>query len=83
MCWDAQARTLTPTMRAAYFGLHTRQVETNAFDFVLGYGEWLRLFRSHNMAVERLVEEPPAAGAETTSTDRPVEWTSQWPVEAI
>jgi len=83
MCWDNEARTLTPALRRAYFGLHTRQVASAAIDFVLGYGEWVRLFRAYGLVVEALVEKRPAAGATTTFTDRPWEWTSQWPVEAI
>jgi ubiquinone/menaquinone biosynthesis C-methylase UbiE len=83
MCWDSEGRTLTPTLRHGYFGLHTRRVAPHAVDFVLGYGEWVRLFRANGMMVERLVEEPPPPGAATTFTDRPAEWTNRWPIEAI
>lgn len=83
MCWDHRARTLTPALRRGYFGLHTREVAPSAVDFVLGYGEWIRLLRTHDMTVERLVEEPPPAGAETSFADRPQEWTSRWPIEAV
>lgn len=83
MCWDSETRTLTPALRRAYFGLHTRRVAQAATDFVLGYGEWARLLRSSGLLVEALVEEPPPPDAVTTFTDRPREWTSRWPVEAI
>jgi SAM-dependent methyltransferase len=83
MCWDSDDRTLTATLRRAYFGLHIRNVAPGANDYVLGYGGWIRLFRSCGLVVETLIEEPPPAGAVTTFTDRPAEWTSQWPIEAI
>jgi ubiquinone/menaquinone biosynthesis C-methylase UbiE len=83
MCWGSEDRMLTPTLRRAYFGLHTRRVAPAAVDYVLGYGEWVRLFRSCDMMVEALVEEPPPLDAVTTFTDRPYGWTSRWPVETI
>ncbi|MEV6930153.1 class I SAM-dependent methyltransferase [Dactylosporangium sp. NPDC051485] len=83
MCWDHEARTLTTQLQRGYFGLHTRQVAAEAVDFVLGYGEWVRLFGEHDLVVERLVEEPPAEGARTTFGDRPAEWTSRWPIDVI
>jgi SAM-dependent methyltransferase len=83
MCWDSSDRTLTPELRRAYFGLHTRQVGQGAVDYVLAYGEWIRLLGSCGLVVECLAEGPPPPGAQTTFTDRPQEWTSRWPVEAI
>jgi SAM-dependent methyltransferase len=83
MCWDSADRTLTAALRRAYFGLHTRQVSASAVDYVLGYGAWIALLGSHGLVVEKLIEEPPPLAAETTFTDRPAEWTSRWPIEAI
>jgi ubiquinone/menaquinone biosynthesis C-methylase UbiE len=83
MCWDSTSRTLTPTLSRPYFGLHMRQVAPGAVDFVLGYGEWVRLLRAHGMLIERLVEDPPAADTRTSFTDRPTEWTSRWPIDVI
>ncbi|MDH6108210.1 SAM-dependent methyltransferase [Kitasatospora sp. MAP12-15] len=83
MCWDSEDRTLTPRLRRGYFDLHTRRVAPTAVDYVLGFGEWLRLFRSHDLVVEALIEQPPPPGAATSFSDRPAEWTSRWPVEAI
>lgn len=83
MCWDSDDRTLTATLRRPYFGLHTRRVAPEANDYVLGYGNWFRLLRSHGMVVETLIEDPPPGDAVTTFADRPAEWTSRWPIEAI
>jgi SAM-dependent methyltransferase len=83
MCWDSEDRTLTATMRRGYFDLHTRCVAPGANDYVLGYGEWVRLLRSCGMTVEALVEQPPPTDALTTFADRPTEWTDRWPIEAI
>jgi SAM-dependent methyltransferase len=83
MCWDSDERTLSATLRRAYFGLHTRDVAPGAIDYVLGYGDWIQLLRSNGLVVEALVEQPPPDGAVTTFSDRPAEWTGRWPIEAI
>jgi ubiquinone/menaquinone biosynthesis C-methylase UbiE len=83
MCWDSNDRTLLATLRRAYFGLHTRNVAPGANDYVLAYGDWIQLFRTCGMVVDALIEEPPPAAALTTFSDRPAEWTSRWPIEAI
>jgi SAM-dependent methyltransferase len=83
MCWDSDDRTLTATLRRGYFDLHIRNVAPGANDYVLGYGDWIRLFRSCGMVVEALIEGPPRADAMTTFSDRPAEWTGRWPIEAI
>ncbi|GLK99212.1 class I SAM-dependent methyltransferase [Dactylosporangium matsuzakiense] len=83
MCWDQETRSLSTQLRRSYFGLHTRQVAPDAVDFVLGYGEWVRLLGQHGLVVERLIEEPPDPDAGTTFADRPAEWTSRWPIDAI
>nr|WP_145491781.1 MULTISPECIES: class I SAM-dependent methyltransferase [Streptomyces] len=83
LCWDPDARTLRPELRHEYFGLHTREVGQGAVDYVLPYGEWIRLFRAYGMTVEALIEEPPVPGSTTTFTDRPAEWTGRWPLESI
>lgn len=83
MCWDSGDRTLTATLRGGYFGLHTRGVAPGATDYVLGYGEWIRLLRSRGLTVEALIEQPPPTDAVTTFADRPAEWTGRWPIEGI
>lgn len=52
--------------------------------FVLGYGDWIRLFRQFGWQVEDLIElRPPPDG--TTSYDGFVslDWARRWPAEAI
>lgn len=83
MCWNSDDRTLTPALRRAYFGLHTRQVAPTAVDYVLSYGGWVQLLHSCGLMLEALFEEPPPPGASTSFSDRPLEWTSRWPIEAI
>jgi len=83
MCWDGSNRTLTSTLRHGYFGLHSRSVAPGAVDFVLPYGEWVRLLGDHGLSLEALLEEPPDGTVPTTFTDRPAEWISRWPIEAI
>jgi SAM-dependent methyltransferase len=83
MCWDNEERNLTAELRHAYFGLHVRTVAPGAWDYVLGYGDWIALFRTCEMVVEAVIEEPPPADAITTFADRPSAWTGRWPIEAI
>ena len=71
-------------LTAEYFGLHPGDEGRGASTFVLGYGEWIRLFRRNGLSVEDLVELRPAAGA-TTAYEGYVsfEWARRWPAEAI
>ena len=71
-------------LTADYFGLHQVDEGRGASTFVLGYGEWIRLFRRNGLSVEDLVELRPPAGA-TTAYEGYVsfEWARRWPAEAI
>ncbi len=74
---------MEPTLHRDYFGLH-RLEDAESVNFQLPYGEWLRLFRRHDLEVEDLVEPRPAAGATSTYWDASeVEWARRWPSECI
>jgi SAM-dependent methyltransferase len=83
LCWNSGRRELRPELRRGYFTLRTRVVSAGAVDYVLPYGEWIRLFTENGLTTESLIEEPPDADAVTTFTDRPAEWTRNWPLEMI
>jgi len=72
------------TLLHDYFGLHQVEEGDGSSTFVLGYGDWIRLFRRCGLVVEDLIELRPPDGATTTYGDYvPFEWARRWPAEAI
>lgn len=80
---DPVSGELQDTLQRPYFGMRTRSVRGEAFDFQIPFGEWLRLFDANGLAVESLLEVKPPPDATTTFGDRPLEWARRWPVENI
>jgi SAM-dependent methyltransferase len=66
-----------------YFGLHRVDEGDGAATFVLGYGDWVRLFRRNGFDVEDYIELRPPDGASSVYDYLPVEWARRWPAEAI
>ena len=89
VAWGQQEEELPATreMRGDYFGLRTATFEDPEWattEFQLTYGDWIRLFRAHGLAVEDLIELRPPADAETTYDDfAPIEWARAFPAEHI
>jgi ubiquinone/menaquinone biosynthesis C-methylase UbiE len=76
---DRQTRRLT----TSYFGMHRLDFGTTV-EFQLPIGEWIDLFRSNGLIVERLMETRPDSGARTpylAATDG--RWARRWPVESL
>lgn len=66
-----------------YFGL-TRIEFPAEVNFQLPYGEWIRLFRQHHLAVERLVESQPTGRQRSAYLSRSESaWATRWPLECI
>lgn len=71
--------------------LHQRAFRTGPFDwgdgtidFQLSHGEWIRLFRSHGLVVEDLIELRAPKGATSTYMDYvDYKWARRWPAEEI
>jgi hypothetical protein len=52
--------------------------------YQLGYGDWIRLFRSNGFEVEDLIElRAPDTGTTTYSDYVPGDWARKWPAEHI
>jgi SAM-dependent methyltransferase len=82
ICWNAHDE-LAPALQEPYFGLH-RVESDGAVEFSLPQGEWIRLFRRHGFAVDRLVEVRPPPDAQTTyRTEAETDWARKWPMEQI
>jgi SAM-dependent methyltransferase len=81
---DAENEAATDRMLRPYFGLHRLEwSDDNSVNFHLGYGDWIRLLRSHGFDVEDLVELRPAADATTTYPFVTLDWARRWPSEEV
>ena len=67
-----------------YFGMHRFVEDEYYVEFMLPYGEWIRLFRGNGLAIEDLVEiRPPADASSTYTMDAGFEWARRWPYEHV
>lgn len=83
ICQDRRTDRLTARLRYDYFSLH-RMESPDQVEFQLPVTSWSRLFRSHRLVVEDLVEPRPRAGATSTYLGlREAEWARHWPLEVI
>lgn len=66
-----------------YFGLR-RLDFGDEVNFVLPYGEWVRLFSENGLVVEALIEPRPPEGTTTPYLNkRESNWGRRWPLETI
>jgi SAM-dependent methyltransferase len=83
MCWNDETDLVGPMLEHEYFGLHKLD-EGDGFTYQLPYGEWIRLFRTHGLVVEDLIEPQPPPGASSTYwMPEELEWARRWPSESI
>jgi len=84
MCWDDDEDRLDERLHADYFGMHRFQDPDGEVEFQLGYGDWIRLFRSNGLEVQDLVELRAPEVGETTYVDfAPRSWSRRWPAEHV
>jgi len=84
MCWDDGEDRLDERLHADYFGMHRFQDPDGEVEFQLGYGDWIRLFRSNGLEVRDLVELRAPEVGETTYVDfAPRSWSRRWPAEHV
>jgi SAM-dependent methyltransferase len=83
VCTPILADHATENLVRDYFGLRTR-VEEDWVEFMLPYGEWIRLFRRNGLVVEDLIElRPPADAVSSYRGDQDRAWARRWPLEQI
>ena len=76
LCTDEAHEEPALALRRAYFDLAEWRGSRGTVRFQRPYGEWIRLFAAHGLAVERLVEPKPGADVPLPAHfDAPV-WTS-------
>jgi len=75
----AEDRLLRP-----YFAMHRFEwSDSDGVEFNLGFGDWIRLFRSSGLDVIDLVEVQPAAGVTSRFGFVTPDWARRWPSEQV
>jgi SAM-dependent methyltransferase len=83
-CRDAATREVGPALAADYFGGLGRLEAEGMVEFVLTYGEWIRIFAGAGLRVDDLVELRAPEGAWTTYRGyAPPGWARRWPAEQL
>lgn len=84
LCWAANADDPGERLLRDYFGLHRVEEEDGMTGFVLGYGDWIRLFLKSGLEIEDLIEIRPAADSSSTYRSAAFRrWARRWPAEQI
>jgi SAM-dependent methyltransferase len=82
--YDARRDAQTRTLRNTGFGRRSWFFGDGTVDYSVSEGEWLRLFATHGLVPEDLVELRPERGATTTFVDyAPYELARRWPLEQV
>jgi SAM-dependent methyltransferase len=85
LAWNFDQDRISRRLRRSYFGM--RRFDDGdgqgTIDFQLPYGEWIRCFRSHGLAVDDLIELRAPKRAHTTFGDFDPRWARRWPAEQI
>jgi ubiquinone/menaquinone biosynthesis C-methylase UbiE len=73
----------TTTLQRDYFGLGPEETD-GIVEFMLTYGDWIRVFTGAGFAIRDLIEVRPPEGATSTYRDEAeTEWARHWPMEQI
>jgi SAM-dependent methyltransferase len=89
LCFQETEIPPTNELRRPYFGLHRLEwpddPDDDSVNFVLGYGDWIRLLRANDFEVVDLIEvRAPLDGDPHRYPALPTrEWSRQWPSEEI
>ena len=75
--------TSTRELQRDYFGLGPMETD-GIVEFMLTYGDWIRVFARAGFAIRDLIEVRPPEGATSTYRDAAeTEWARRWPMEQI
>jgi SAM-dependent methyltransferase len=80
--WNTEREGVDERPRNDYFELR-RFEDEEGVNFQLPYGEWIRLFRANDLAIEDLIELQPAPDATTSYDLVTLEWARRLPAEHI
>ncbi|HXY90995.1 MAG TPA: class I SAM-dependent methyltransferase [Acidimicrobiia bacterium] len=82
LAWDRKRERVGRRLREPYFGIRMWDDGEGTVDFVLPYGESIRLFRAHGFVIDDLVELQAPRHA-TTTFGWDARWARRWPGEQI
>jgi SAM-dependent methyltransferase len=83
VCWPGDAERPGGELSVDYFGMHNSEGQ-DVVEFQLGYGDWIRLFRSSGLTVDDLIELHPQPDSKSTYFgDDHLAWARRWPLEHI
>ena len=81
---DEENALATNELVRPYRGLHRLEwAEDQSLNFVLGYGDWIRVLRANGFDVEDLVELYPEPGATNSHGFVDAAWAMRWPSEEV
>ena len=84
LCFDDAADAWGTKLLHPLFGMRSETDTAGTVAFNLSHGEWIRLFTSCGLQIERLIEWQPAPDAVSTYRDEPTRaWARRWPIEEI
>jgi len=86
ICTPEDAAADTPAsehLERPYFGRHRLDWPDGSVTFTLGYGDWIRVLRTHGFVIDDLIEIQPPAGKTTNSPIVTPQWAQQWPCEEM
>jgi ubiquinone/menaquinone biosynthesis C-methylase UbiE len=82
--FDEEADTFSDRLHRPYFGLHRWETPEGSIEFMLGMGEWIRLYRRSGFVIEDLIEvQAPEGATSTYRNEAETEWARSWPMEQI
>jgi SAM-dependent methyltransferase len=82
VCSSAGGGPHVSRLQRDYFGMGRWETQ-GIVEYHLGYGDWIRLFRKHGLAVEDLIELRPGPRATTSYEGWRREWARRWPAENL
>lgn len=84
MCLDAESDEMVDRLERPYFGLRRWTTPEGTVEFLLGHGDYIRLFVANGLEVLDLREiRPPEGAASTYRSEADTAWARRWPMEQI
>ena len=84
LAFDEPSDSWSERLQTDYFGMHRWDDPNGSVEFNLPIGDWIRLFRTHGLTVEDLIEiQPPPGAASTYRDEAATAWARRWPMEQI
>jgi SAM-dependent methyltransferase len=83
LTYDEDRDRQTRRLQRPYFGMRRFALGDGTVDFQIPHGDWIRLFRAHDLVVDDLVELRAPKHATSTWSDWDPRFARRWPTEQI